>query len=282
MKKTATTDCSHARRLIEQLFVHRDPSLFPRVHGHIGECEGCREVYNRLFGAEAVLGQVAHGEQALLCAPEKKLLRSVVLSRTASRTRWRRRLLFSLVAAATASAATFLFFVMPRDHERQRDRFVARAGKTSGEALAPTGIRMFCLSTSEGKVEARPISTEPLHGEPPACGVRDRLGFAYWNELKEPCHLRLITVGPDGRCRLAFPVTGASGVLPPTRDEAPLDTTLALGSLGGGRIHLYAFFSRRELPAGPLLELTRVRPATAALSNSGASHVVHAILDIKK
>ncbi len=282
MKNTAM-DCDRARRLIERLFVHRDPALFPRVHAHIGECDECREVYNSLFDAEAALGQVADEEPRVLCAPEKVLLRSVVMSRSVSRRSKRRGLLISLVAVAAASAAAVTFFVMPGDHERERDRFMARAGGTSGDALAPAGIRMFCLSTtSQGEVQARPVSTAPLRGETPACGVRDRLGFAYWNELKEPCHLRLITVGPDGRSRQAFPASGASGVLPPAGDETPLDTTLALGSLGAGRIHVYAFFSRRELPAGPLLELTRGRPATAALSNSGASHVAHAILDVRK
>lgn len=280
--KSVAMDCGHARHLIERLFVHRDPALFPRVHAHIGECEECRELYNSLFDAEAALGQLADEKPRVLCAPEKMLIRSVVMSRSTDRRGWRRGLLISLVAAAAVSAATLLFFMIPRDQEHGRDTFMARTGGASGEALAPTGIRMFCLSTSQGKVKVSPVSTAPLRGEPPACAVRDRLGFAVWNELKEPCHLLLITVGPDGRSQVAFPATGASGVLPRAKDETPLDTTLALGTFGEGRLHLYAFFSQRELPAGPLLELTRGRPTTAALSSSGASHVVHAILDTRR
>ena len=125
MKNTAM-DCDRARRLIERLFVHRDPALFPRVHAHIGECDECREVYNSLFDAEAALGQVADEEPRVLCAPEKVLLRSVVMSRSVSRRSKRRGLLISLVAVAAASAAAVTFFVMPGDHERERDRFMRR------------------------------------------------------------------------------------------------------------------------------------------------------------
>jgi hypothetical protein len=263
-------DCREAERLMEVLFVERDPAQLGPLHAHTANCARCRERYDRLFAVDAALA----GQQHTLAPAERDLLRDKVLGLPPpkrSRRHWL-RLSAALAAGAVAAVLVVLLVRSPGpEHPRGAQQELAARGGSTPEAQADLGIRALCLRGTE----IRSLGTRPLPGERPVCTARDTLGLAYRNDSSKAHHLAVLVVGAGGRTAQVR----SPGPLPPTAGEIPLESTVDLERIGTGLVRIYAAFSLTPLSRGALQRAARGSPA-ARLQAEGADQVVEIVVAI--
>ncbi len=228
--------CEQIRGSITTHFV-RQRALPAAVDEHLTSCDACRDVYHRLFEVEAALAKHE------LTGVEKELL----LERILPRVRGTARRGFGWALLVSTAAAAGVVALVAR-LSGPTDEMAARGAPA---ALAPVGLRALCLSSVDGRVTARSLTSGAGDG---ACHHGEALGFAYRNATGEPRYLQILVHTADGALRRVFPATGPAFQIGPTDNEQPLELEVPLNVFPTGALTVHGVFSRTFPPAAATLD----------------------------